>query len=145
VELLHTAGVPQDWLLRPGVAQKLAQVGAHPPVASVQVRVWLPLLHALHTVTFAGVPQDWLLRPTVAPSDAQVVGCHPVCSVQVRVWLPRVQADHAVTLAGTGQAAFALEQVRSSVPPQDERHDQVEDHPQDPATFPELVPLKQAN
>jgi hypothetical protein len=58
VELSHTAGVPQDWLLIPGVAPKLAQVGAHPPVASVQVRVWFPLLHALHAVTLAGVPQD---------------------------------------------------------------------------------------
>jgi hypothetical protein len=145
VELLHTAGVPHHWVLRPGVAQKLAQVGAHPPVASVQVRVWLHPEHADHTVTFAGVPQDWVLRPGTAQREAQVIGSPPVCSVQVRVWFHPVQVSHRVTLAGTGHAAFGLLQVRSSVPPPVERQDQVDDPPQEPARLPELVPLKHAN
>ena len=68
----------------PGKAPKLAHIGAHPPVASVQVRVWLPHEQADHPVTLAGVPQDWLFTPATAQSDAQVIGSHPVCSVQVR-------------------------------------------------------------
>ena len=44
-----------------------------------------------------------------------------------------------------GQGGLDLLQVRSSVPPPEPRHNQVDDPPQEPARFPELVPAVQAN
>ena len=53
--MLHTAVVPQDWLLIHPENQRDAQViGSHPD-CSVQVRVRLPLLQADHAVIVAGV------------------------------------------------------------------------------------------
>jgi hypothetical protein len=44
----------------------------------------------------------------------------------------------------TGHGAFAILQLTSSVPPPAPRHDQVDDPPQDPATFADEVPTEQA-
>ena len=52
--LLQVAAVPQDWLLTPGVAPRLAQVVESHPVCSVQVLVLLPPEQADHPVTVAG-------------------------------------------------------------------------------------------
>lgn len=44
-----------------------------------------------------------------------------------------------------GHRALDLVQVRSSTPPPEPRHDQVDDPPHEPAIFPELVPVAQEN
>ncbi len=44
----------------------------------------------------------------------------------------------------TGHEAFALLQARSLVPPLIPRHDQVADHPQDPARLFDVIPRVQA-
>jgi hypothetical protein len=79
VELLHTAGVPQDWLLRPTVAPSDAQVVGCHPVCSVQVRVWFPHEQVPHAVTLAGTGQAAFARvqvtsfvPPLAPRHDQV-------------------------------------------------------------------------
>ena len=126
-----------------------------PPQAPVTFQELVPILQA-NSVELSQEPlmaQAGLDFAQLVASDHQLTPRHdqvddpPQEPGRFAVVVPRVQAYCTallqVQLIGHGE--LGLVQVRSSVPPFVPRHNQVDDPPHDPARFPELVPVAQAN